>query len=247
MDMFSTFRPLRNKLKQFSFESILSLSVQKLHALKNFPAQEVGKYPPWFLLLLIKWSALHSDPSYRRHCHASANDFDKLVNLVHKLFGEVLLPSQYSNPSIFLKNTAFQQLPYQIPLSSSDIGRQIILFVQLPTKPLVKNLFRECTGFAISDFLELATVLVGHFLTSNDINISSAYFEPLGVAPEVVLRFLDTLSLDVNGLKPFLEAEDKRFQNFESTLYVQTPLKQRPLLRFKDKDRYVCYSPNLLF
>jgi len=68
MDAFSSFKPLRNKLKQFSFESILSLSVQKLHELRNFPVQEVAKYPPWFLLLLIKWSVLHSDPGYRRHC-----------------------------------------------------------------------------------------------------------------------------------------------------------------------------------
>ena len=247
MDAFSTFKPLRNKLKQFSFESILSLSVQKLHELRNFPVQEVAKYPPWFLLLLIKWSVFHSDPGYRRHCHASPGDFDKLVNLVHKLFGEVRLPSQYSNSSIFLKNTAFQQLLFQIPLSSSDIGRQILLFDHLPTKPIVKDLFFECTGFAISDFLKLATILVGHFLTSNDINISSAYFAPLGIAPEVVVRFLDTLSLDMSELKPFFEAEERRFQNFESTLYAQTPLKQRPLLRFRDKDRYVCYSPNVLF
>ncbi len=155
MDAFATFKPLRNKLKQFSFESV----------------QEVAKYPPWFLLLQIKWSVLHSDPGYRRHCHASPGDFHKLVNLVHKLFGEVRLPSQYSSPSIFLKNTAFQQLLFQIPLSSSDIGRQILLFDHLPTKPIVKDLFFECTGFAISDFLKLATILVGHFLTSNDINI----------------------------------------------------------------------------
>ncbi len=128
MDALSAFKPLRNKLKQFSFDSILSLSVQKLHELKSYPIQEVTKYPPWFLLLLIKWSALHSDPGYRRYCHASANDFDKLVNLVHEIFGNVRLPSQYSSRYIFLKNTAFQQLLFQIPLSSSDIGRQILLF-----------------------------------------------------------------------------------------------------------------------
>jgi len=247
MDALSAFKPLRNKLKQFSFDSILSLSVQKLHELKSYPIQEVTKYPPWFLLLLIKWSALHSDPGYRRYCHASANDFDKLVNLVHEIFGNVRLPSQYSSRYIFLKNTAFQQLLFQIPLSSSDIGRQILLFDHLPAKPVVGELFLDCTGFLVSDFLELVTVLVGHFLTSGDINISSSYFEPLGLAPQVVLRFLDTLSLDTIGLKPFFEAEDSRFQSFESTLHAQTPLKQRPLLRFKDKDRYVCYSPNLLF
>ncbi len=67
MDPFSAFKPLRNKLRHFSFESVLSLSVKKLHDLKNFPIQEVTKYPPWFLLLLIKWSALNSDPGYRRY------------------------------------------------------------------------------------------------------------------------------------------------------------------------------------
>jgi len=247
MDELSAFKPLRNKLKQFSFDSVLSSSVQKLHKLKAFPIQEVAKYPPWFLLLLIKWSALYSDPGYRRYCHASDNDFDRLVNQVHELFDNVRLPSQYSNSALFLKNTAFQQLLFQIPLSSSDIGRQILLFDHLPTKPLVKDLFLECTGFAVSQFLELSTVLASHFLTSDDINISSAYFEPLGIASEVVLHFLETLSLDISGLKPFLEGEERRFVSFESTLFAQTPLKQRPLLRFKDKDRYVCYSPNLLF
>src|SRR5436190_1989356 len=158
MDAFATFKPLRNKLKQFSFESILSLSVQKLHELRNFPVQEVAKYPPWFLLLLIKWSVLHSDPGYRRHCHASPGDFDKLVNLVHKLFGEVRLPSQYSSPSIFLKNTAFQQLLFQIPLSSSDIGRQILLFDHLPTKPIVKDLFFD-SGTRIGMFCYSPNVL----------------------------------------------------------------------------------------
>jgi len=247
MDAYSAFKPLRNKLKQFTTESLIELCAVKLHELKTFPVEQVKMYPPWFVLALLKWSILHSDPLHPKIRNATTNDFIQLIHMVHQVFDRAPVPGGTGAILVFLKNMAFQQLWLQDHLAASDFGRQIVLFEELPRTDEIKNLFASVTGLDISAFIELASVLACRFLTDNSIYVGASYFEPLGYPQDTIKRFLSMFSLDRKGLRLFLEVEENRIRAFENRLYEQTPLKKRPLLMSDDATRYLCYSPNLLF
>jgi hypothetical protein len=104
------------------------------------------KYPPWFVLLLIKLAVLHCDPSHPKKRNATIQDFNRLINVIHEIFGCVRLPRDYDNVFLFLKNMAFQQFWLQQPLSSADLGRQIWLFEKLATSSRVEDSFKEHLG-----------------------------------------------------------------------------------------------------
>ena len=247
MDAYSAFKPLRNKLKRFTTESLIELCAVKLHELKAFPTEKVRMYPPWFVLALLKWAILYSDPVHPKSRNATIGDFIQLVQMVHQVFDAAPVPRGAGALLVFLKNMAFQQLWLQDHLAASDFGRQIVLFEQLPRTDAIKDLFASVTGLDMSAFMELTSVLACRFLTDNSIYVGTPYFQPLGYPHETTKRFLSMFSLDRKGLRPFLEVEENRIRAFENRLYEQTPLKRRPLLMLDDGTRYLCYSPNLLF
>jgi hypothetical protein len=153
MDAFTCFKPLRNKLRTFNLDSILNHAIEKLHELKSFPIDQVKYYPPFYLLLLIKWAVLYCDPSHSKRRDANSQDFNRLVNMVHAIFGCVRLPSDYSSVYVFLKNMAFQQLWLQGRLSTADLGRQVLLFQKLPRDSLFDRLFEQRSASALVLFL----------------------------------------------------------------------------------------------
>lgn len=247
MDAYSTFKPLRNKLKRFTAESLIELCAVKLHELKAFPKEEVRMYPPWFVLSLLKWAILYSDPAHPKIRNATTEDFIQMMHMVHQVFDAAPVPRGAGALLILLKNMAFQQLWLQDRLAASDFGRQIILFDELPRTDTIKNLFANVTGLDMSNFIELTSVLACRFLTDNSIYVGTSYFQPLGFSHETIKRFLAIFSLDRKGVRSFIEVEESRIRSFESRLYEQTPLKRRPLLMLDKGIRYLCYSPNLLF
>jgi hypothetical protein len=247
MDACSAFKPLRNKLKRFTTESLIELCAVKLHELKAFPTEKVKMYPPWFVLALLKWAILYSEPGHSKSRNATIGDFIQLVQMVHQVFDAAPVPRGAGGLLIFLKNMAFQQLWLQDHLAASDFGRQIILFEELPRTDAIKSLFASVTEVDMLAFIELTSVLACRFLTENSIYVDTGYFPPLGHPHDTTKRFLSMFSLDRESLRPFLEVEEKRIRTFENKLYEQTPLKKRPLLMLDDGTRYLCYSPNLLF
>lgn len=247
MDAHSAFKPLRNKLKRFTTESLIELCAVKLHELKAFPIEKVKMYPPWFVLSLLKWAILYSDPAHPKIRNATIGDFIQLIQMVHQVFDAAPVPRGPGALLLFLKNMAFQQLWFQDHLAASDFGRQIVLFEELPRTDAIRNLFASVTGLDMSAFMELTSVLACRFLIDNSIYVGTPYFQPLGYPHETTKQFLSMFSLERNGLRPFLEVEENRIKAFETRLYEQTPLKRRPLLMLDDGTRYLCYSPNLLF
>ena len=247
MDAYSAFKPLRNKLRQFTTESLIELCTVTLHDLKSFPADKVRLYPPWFVLALLKWAILYSDPTHPRSRNATNQDFIQLIRMVHEVFDAAPVPRGPGALLILLKNMALQQLWLQDRLAASDFGRQIVLFDELPRIPTIKNQFLTVTGLDMATFMELTSVLSSRFLVDNSTYIDVAYFQPLGYPKETIKSFLSMFSLDTKDIKHFLEREESRIKSFENRLYEQTPLKKWPLLMLDGGNRFVCYSPGLLF
>jgi hypothetical protein len=95
-------------------------------------ADKVRMYPAWFVLALLKWAILHSDPTHPKSRNATIADFIQLIHMVHRVFDAAPVPRGPGALLLLLKNMAFQQLWLQDHLAASDFGRQIVLFEELP-------------------------------------------------------------------------------------------------------------------
>jgi len=243
---YSDFKPIRNKIRKFDADKLLELEIRMMHELQDAPREKLSQCPPWLLMSLIKWTLMYGEMNSTKQA-PTRNDLAVLINMTHKLGHRARLPSDYSNVGLFMKSLAFQQFWYQNLLASSDIGRQIALFLEILPPTFVKEIFHDKLKLAPEDFFELAFALATRFQDKkHTIYIDTTYFEPLKkIYPEETInRFLDRLSYDLESVKKFLKSEDERIKDFDARLYEQTPLRKRPLLKLGSS--YICYSPDVL-
>jgi hypothetical protein len=243
---FSDFKPIRNKIRKFDADKLLELEIRLMHELHDAPKDKLSQCPPWLLMSLIKWTLMYGEINPTKRS-PTRNDLAALINMIHRLGDRARLPSEYSSVYIFLKSIAFQQFWYQSSLASSDIGRQIKLFLELLPAKFVEEIFQEKLKLNPEDFFELAFALATRFQDKGHaIFVDIKDFELLEklYPKDSICRFLDRLSCDLQSIKGFLESEDERIKDFDARLYEQTPLRKRPLLR--SGSSYICYSPDVL-
>ena len=118
------FRKVTNRIKKHYPLEIISACIKKLNEQPKDRIQHLRNYPPWRLLLLIKWTFLHGEylSPYRKKL--TVNNFNYLLNLIHDLEGRLRFPGQYENILLFFRNMAFQQFWLQHEFSMVDFARQ---------------------------------------------------------------------------------------------------------------------------
>jgi len=246
---YENYKPIRNRIRKFDANTLVSRSVHKLHEIKDFDTLEFKGWSPWNLLLLIKWTLLDGHFESGRK-PATFDHLAALVKMTHDLFGIGRMPSEYSSTSLFAKNLIFQQEWLQRRPSMADVGRQIELFVRSKERDRIDEIFTKASkGIHISDFLELSFALGSKFMGGipSAPHVDESFFSTVAhsYSADTVRLFLELLSLDIGGARQFIENEDKRVRDFDSRLYEQSPLPKKPLLRTRN-GRFVVYSPNIL-
>lgn len=243
MVTFKDIKPIRNRLRQFEAGSLLRITVDRLHAVRNLDVDLIRVTPPWNLLLLVKWTLRWGEFNPRLPA-ATSNDFARLMNMIHDLHGRVRMPSEYDDIFTFLKCVACQQFWLQQGIGAGKLGRQVLLY----DTPLIRQLFKRHTGVELDEFLAISFSVLSYFMANPGRPVvARSHFDLIARAysPEAVDRSLSLLSLDLEGAREFLERSDVKYRdNEEFQLYEQTPLKLRPMLRIGES--FVCYSPNLL-
>ncbi|MDP2614014.1 hypothetical protein Q8W27_17280, partial [Oceanobacter sp. 2_MG-2023] len=61
------------------------------------------------------------------------------------------MPNEYEHLSLFFRNLAFQQFPYQIDFHFWHLSRQSILFSKLDNNHYIQKEFTRKTGLDIQD------------------------------------------------------------------------------------------------
>ena len=125
---YSDFKPIRNKIRKFDADKLLELEIRMMHELHDAPREKLSQCPPWLLMSLIKWTLLYGQINSTKRS-PTQNDLNALINMLHRLGDRSRLPDEYSSIGLFMKTLAFQQFWYQNLLASSDLGRQIRLFL----------------------------------------------------------------------------------------------------------------------
>lgn len=242
---------LRKEIRQFDPKEIVDACITQLRTWeKTMDMQYYQRYPPWFLLLVIKWSLL-----YGRWDKVLPNkEFDgttlgRLMNRMHNLDNLARLPRrQYDHPYLFMRNRAFQQLWLQEETEDKvRLARQIFLFGNLQDNHTFKREFKQNSGIKDDHFIELSLCLIGRFIWNNQAdNITASWFDSLQASypSETVKKFLSHISGDIYKVKSYLEQENGLKRNISYEIYEQSPLMRYPLL--KDNDKYYVYSIKLL-
>ena len=163
MISYQDFKPIRNRLRKHSPVSIIEHCVARLHDPNLWTSDAVRHYPPWNLLLVIKWSLLHGDFDDPRKPRASLNDLNRITNALLQLGDKVRMPNEYPSVWLFLKNIAFQQFWLQREVGAAQIGRQELLFASSFTPRYIREAFEARFAMSIEDFLDLSFMLLARF------------------------------------------------------------------------------------
>ena len=100
---------LQKEIRQFDPLKIIDACINQLRTYEEttdipHTLNLLRRYPPWFLLLLIKWTFLHGSWSklmlYKRF---DSTTLGRLMNSMHDLNELARLPSQYDHPHLFLE------------------------------------------------------------------------------------------------------------------------------------------------
>lgn len=249
MDIYEKVQRIKNEIGKYKASEIVLLCVQHLNHPDSNNIQQMRLYPPWLLLLMIKWSLLYGVEYEGLYAQPLKQDnFNRLVNSFHELSDLVRMPSEYSNVFLFLRNMAYQQFWLQEQLPIRGIARQQVIFGNLPTNHPFQRDFFNVTGVEIKDFLELAVITLSAFFIKNRTYIAFDWYKPVldKYGTETIKRFLSSVSLDITGIRRYLhnEKNEVQAQSLNYEFYERSPLKRYPLLDLNGN--CYCYHRNLL-
>lgn len=239
------FRKVRNRLKKHYPEEIILACIKKLNEHPTDKLQHLTMYPPWRLLLLIKWTFIYGEylSPYRKRL--TVGSFNYLLNRMHDFEGSLRHPGEYVNIFIFFRNMAFQQFWLQHEFNMVNFARQSLLFGRLDNRHPFQRRFTEKCGVSIPDFIELAMMLMPRFTAERQKSITSNWFRAVADKYKLgtIQKFLDLLAIDFESLKEkLIRQQSNRKVQYEA--YEKTPLRETPLLKHNSK--YYPFSPELL-
>jgi len=239
------FRKVRNRLKKhFPFEIVLAC-VKRLNEHPTDRLEHLRMYPPWRLLLLIKWALIHGEYIAPNRRPLTVARFNYLLNLMHDFEGSLRHPGEYENIFLFFRNMAFQQFWLQHEFNMINFARQSLLFGRLDNYHPFQKRFTERCGISIPEFIELAMMIMTRFTVEKQMSVTPGWFRTVAdkYDPGTIERFLDLLAIDFESLKEkFIKQQSNRKVQYEA--YEKTPLRETPLLKHDSK--YYPFSPELL-
>jgi hypothetical protein len=241
---YAIFKMLRNRLRKFRPDEVVHYCIRQLNPGRSFEWPEVAQRPPWFFLLLIKWTAMYGDFLSPTRRTLSESDMEQFIAALHEIRGQDL-PSCYDNEYLFFRAQFQQQQWLQEVFLVPEIARQQILFLDLEPDHRFSVAFQEIHNIDLNTFLELSFALMARFVGWESYTVGERFFEnllpsyPHGTIP----TFLSLFSRDLEALGRELSSKPKF--GVLNEIIEPSPLLRYPLL--KEKNRYHCYFVYLLF
>lgn len=260
IDLFQSYKPLRNHLRQLNVqESLYTIWAYCNHLQYNSKlppdinvAQEFldAKNPvdkhifEWELETLareiIMNGTLEELPKMKRL--REWTQFSLVVNKLKDL--ENSIAGKYSNKDIVLVELfriAHRQFPWQISPHPTSITRYFLIF----NDPAVDAIIQRVTGLSVKQITIMSLALQGHFIKDyrSQLPVTNTIE---GYTSEQANQFIDRFSCDYEELKNNLIANHKLDESFA---YTNLLLRQYPLIKMpvgSTKELY-CPMPTLLF
>lgn len=242
---FVAYKKIRNQFRKYQPVTIFAESFDYLKPAQT-PIDDLQKHP-WLVFLLIKWVLIDEQFDNRDKQVISRQEFLSLLGEMHGLGSKstARMPNEYAHHHLWFRNISYQQFIYQSDFNGSAFARQSLLFDSLPINHLLRTEFQTATGIALSDFFELAAILLARFMSDKNLTITTSWFSPTNhrYAETTIQRFLDILSWDLNSLRKHLMSANNPKKRRSSELYEETQFVKFPL--FKNNGQYHIWHPML--
>lgn len=243
----AAFKRVRNRVRKFHGLDIIREAIGRLHAQRPDDIESLKSQPPWFIMLLIKWTIMYGNFVRGDTRVLSSIEFNGLINLMHDVDGSLRLPSQYESPLMFFRAMAYQQLWHQHRPSKPGIARQALLFGGLDQSNRFNAGFAQQTGITINEWIDLSFMLLVGLVSEKRHAVTEAFFPPVErVYPrQVVARFLRSVSRAPTELREYLCALEEERKRDSSEFRERSPLLRFPLIKLEAS--YYYYSIPVLF
>ena len=250
---FNLVKPIFNKISKFSARQILDVCINKIGYAEDDPDRRYPQYPPWSLLLLIKWTLLYGtlEGQYppKKFGETQLNALlNNLLNLDIEVEGKAASKRKHKDWFLYMRKKAFQEIPFQDPPHRARFARQSLIFGHLDPGDALRKRFVEQVSAEIEDVLELGFLVFARFRQERELFITENWFRNIAdkYPPNTIRAFLQQLSKDFNSARQFLmESQTPYSPRLRYELTEMSPLKLFPL--FRDGQNCYCYSPMLLY
>ena len=241
------FKSVRDRLRRYRPLEVIQQCVTILNSPKATNEIFISRYPPWSILLLIKWTLIYGNFDSARFRQLTGERFEKLVDSLHEYGkGAVRLYPDKCSRFLFFHRCAFQQFWFQRRREYPRLARQHEMFAN--SHESLQQVFQSQTGVTIGDFLELGLILLAPMYNKKSFVVRRRNFRRVedAYAQGTVEAFLGSLSLDISQARRYLVDQQaggapSRFYEY----YEEPALGRYPLLRYRDG--FVPYSPYLLY
>lgn len=239
------FKSIRNRFRQFRSLDLIGKCLDYIHAPTRSRIESLQKHP-WLVLVLMKWIFLDDNYPNSRGKTANKKDLMLLLQMTLDLTNKLRSPSDYDHHTLFLRNLAYQQFPYQSSFNYAHLARQVILFSNLPNNHLINKQFTILTGLKIADFLGLSWVLAIHFHDDSQQTLTLDWFNQFKdkYSKDTVTKYLNVISSHIDEINKDLVSADIRARK-STELYESSPFIKRPLIH--TGSGYVLTERHLLY
>lgn len=241
------YKPIRNKLKTFTLESI---NTQIIEQLRRTEIDKNYHLPIWHLLLLLKWNYEFYPKKYKAKI-ATINDLGKLMEQIEALemsnnLFNLSKSLHFQKPFIMM---AHQQFIYQNSVYWDTFARQSILFYELKNKYDINKSFKNLTKIDLNIFINISFVIwlftfkslePGYdckirfmrdgYLSQDDYKHLIELFDKNDIN-----NFINLLSFSGDNINNILEKDKRVLKNYNLQSFEQSIFTRRPFLVFQNK------------
>jgi len=149
-------RPVRNRLRKFSYKSALLALSSYLSEQEDTAKVDKLKKLPWVAERLVIW-VLSDQPCFYKNALMSESDVRTCIddawsmadNLHHHMGG-------IQNIELFVRQQMLPQAPYQVGLNAGAFGRQMLMVKKLEPNSRLRIFLDQKAGMPIEYFFEMA-------------------------------------------------------------------------------------------
>jgi len=235
------FKPIRNKIRTFSYHSLTT------HLLQILKEQEASERPQafWHSLTLLKWTLEFAGEKYPSK-EVDRNEVHKLLNLLsdlemsHRTFN---LKTNGRKVNKLLTILSVQQMQYQQNAWKHSFASQLILFSDLKHKYHIAESFKQLTNLDLNVFLEILFIywLV---ITQGDLTglkfDSQLYEDVYGIIVHqygegMAKNFQKLLTVSRDNAKEIFEEDKRMVRNYDLQIFETSFFTRYPFFAFDGK------------
>lgn len=216
-------RPIRNQLRKFSYDSVLTQISLYLQLDEGNDGAHLRRLP-WVAERLAVW-VLRDLPTMYRNRSMQSSDLARCINMAWNLMDTAIEWKRDGDPiDLFMRSMLLAQAPHQVGAAIGPFARQIDLLKRLEPASRLRRAIDKATGVDANAYLQLAVFF--WLRGGNRMNevFQPAYWSALKAAfgEQQVTSFVRTMFVPYETVQHEIEAVDED-EWFQPTLLYRHP------------------------